>query len=176
MASRSVSADAGTAKNTALIAKATTDTTPKLRINLKTPDPRHLIAASGIGLTFWRPARNGYISSIHHSSTKTLNFHHCCRFSPCIFGQTMSRTSLYTNFRGKGCECGNTPLYTATQQQKASWRNGYAEDCKSLHPSSILGEASSSCFPDFMQSIRISVQATEIACGSPVPILLRRAV
>jgi hypothetical protein len=24
----------------------------------------------------------------------------------------------------------------------ASWRSGYAEDCKSLHPSSILGEAS----------------------------------
>ena len=27
---------------------------------------------------------------------------------------------------------------------EASWRSGYAEDCKSLHPSSILGEASSS--------------------------------
>ena len=25
---------------------------------------------------------------------------------------------------------------------EASWRSGYAEDCKSLHPSSILGEAS----------------------------------
>ena len=24
----------------------------------------------------------------------------------------------------------------------ASWRNGYAEDCKSLYPSSILGDAS----------------------------------
>jgi hypothetical protein len=24
----------------------------------------------------------------------------------------------------------------------ASWRNGYAEDCKSLHPGSIPGEAS----------------------------------
>ena len=28
----------------------------------------------------------------------------------------------------------------------ASWRNGYAEDCKSLHPGSIPGEASSSIF------------------------------
>jgi hypothetical protein len=30
----------------------------------------------------------------------------------------------------------------------ASWRNGYAEDCKSLYPSSILGDASKkkSCF------------------------------
>ncbi len=26
----------------------------------------------------------------------------------------------------------------------ASWRSGYAEDCKSLHPGSIPGEASSS--------------------------------
>ena len=25
---------------------------------------------------------------------------------------------------------------------KASWRSGYAEDCKSLHPGSIPGEAS----------------------------------
>ena len=31
-------------------------------------------------------------------------------------------------------------LYSA--RIKASWRSGYAEDCKSLHPSSILGEAS----------------------------------
>ena len=30
----------------------------------------------------------------------------------------------------------------------ATWRNGYAEDCKSLYPSSILGVASKkkSCF------------------------------
>ena len=30
----------------------------------------------------------------------------------------------------------------------ATWRNGYAEDCKSFHPSSILGVASKiySCF------------------------------
>ena len=33
----------------------------------------------------------------------------------------------------------------------ASWRSGYAEDCKSLHPGSIPGEASSALFivPDF---------------------------
>ena len=27
----------------------------------------------------------------------------------------------------------------------ATWRNGYAEDCKSLYPSSILGVASKKC-------------------------------
>jgi hypothetical protein len=30
----------------------------------------------------------------------------------------------------------------ATPSGKASWRSGYAEDCKSLHPGSIPGEAS----------------------------------
>jgi hypothetical protein len=29
-----------------------------------------------------------------------------------------------------------------TEPDKASWRSGYAEDCKSLHPGSIPGEAS----------------------------------
>ena len=28
------------------------------------------------------------------------------------------------------------------KRRKASWRSGYAEDCKSLHPGSIPGEAS----------------------------------
>ena len=37
---------------------------------------------------------------------------------------------------------GSTPLGTANKQLLASWRNGYAEDCKSLYPSSILGDAS----------------------------------
>ena len=32
--------------------------------------------------------------------------------------------------------------YNAAHAVEASWRSGYAEDCKSLHPSSILGEAS----------------------------------
>jgi hypothetical protein len=31
----------------------------------------------------------------------------------------------------------------AAQSGEASWRSGYAEDCKSLHPGSIPGEASS---------------------------------
>ena len=30
----------------------------------------------------------------------------------------------------------------ARRRRKASWRSGYAEDCKSLHPGSIPGEAS----------------------------------
>ncbi len=38
-----------------------------------------------------------------------------------------------------GRRCGALPW-------KASWRSGYAEDCKSLHPGSIPGEASK--FPD----------------------------
>jgi hypothetical protein len=29
-----------------------------------------------------------------------------------------------------------------TDSDEASWRSGYAEDCKSLHPGSIPGEAS----------------------------------
>ena len=29
-----------------------------------------------------------------------------------------------------------------TEDVGASWRSGYAEDCKSLHPGSIPGEAS----------------------------------
>ncbi len=32
---------------------------------------------------------------------------------------------------------------------KASWRSGYAEDCKSLHPGSIPGEASTHRHPGF---------------------------
>ena len=31
--------------------------------------------------------------------------------------------------------------------EMASWRNGYAEDCKSLHPGSIPGEASTLSSP-----------------------------
>ena len=31
---------------------------------------------------------------------------------------------------------------TGTRFRMASWRSGYAEDCKSLHPGSIPGEAS----------------------------------
>jgi protein-L-isoaspartate(D-aspartate) O-methyltransferase len=30
----------------------------------------------------------------------------------------------------------------AMASSSASWRSGYAEDCKSLHPGSIPGEAS----------------------------------
>ncbi len=34
------------------------------------------------------------------------------------------------------------PPATARDGSEASWRSGYAEDCKSLHPGSIPGEAS----------------------------------
>jgi hypothetical protein len=33
-------------------------------------------------------------------------------------------------------------LFALLYNVMASWRNGYAEDCKSLYPSSILGDAS----------------------------------
>ena len=33
-------------------------------------------------------------------------------------------------------------LIALIKDPTASWRNGYAEDCKSLYPSSILGDAS----------------------------------
>jgi hypothetical protein len=36
---------------------------------------------------------------------------------------------------GRGASLGLVPA-------EASWRNGYAEDCKSFHPGSIPGEAS----------------------------------
>ncbi len=46
--------------------------------------------------------------------------------------------------------CGRAPLVVSALslkrprpfRRKASWRSGYAEDCKSLHPGSIPGEAS----------------------------------
>ncbi len=34
---------------------------------------------------------------------------------------------------------------------EASWRSGYAEDCKSLHPGSIPGEASSNKSSIYLQ-------------------------
>ena len=34
------------------------------------------------------------------------------------------------------------PLNDLKEAVLATWRNGYAEDCKSFHPSSILGVAS----------------------------------
>ena len=36
-----------------------------------------------------------------------------------------------------------------TEDVGASWRSGYAEDCKSLHPGSIPGEAS--IYSSFLQ-------------------------
>jgi hypothetical protein len=37
---------------------------------------------------------------------------------------------------------GVPPRRTHIAAAEASWRSGYAEDCKSLHPGSIPGEAS----------------------------------
>lgn len=40
---------------------------------------------------------------------------------------------------------------------EASWRSGYAEDCKSLHPGSIPGEAS--ILPDQINPLHINAFA-----------------
>jgi hypothetical protein len=40
------------------------------------------------------------------------------------------------------CIGGESEMGRYARRISASWRSGYAEDCKSLHPSSILGEAS----------------------------------
>ena len=52
-------------------------------------------------------------------------------------------------FRAPACR-GRGPLLTVGRRRlsgEASWRSGYAEDCKSLHPGSIPGEASSRPHP-----------------------------
>ena len=55
--------------------------------------------------------------------------------------------------------------YKPGRSIKASWRNGYAEDCKSLYGGSIPSEASMrAILRDFTQSIQVSLQAMEIAC------------
>ena len=38
--------------------------------------------------------------------------------------------------------CYSRPAAARLRNGTASWRSGYAEDCKSLHPGSIPGEAS----------------------------------
>ncbi len=42
----------------------------------------------------------------------------------------------------RDCIAAHEPLSASMQMQEARWRSGDAEDCKSLHPSSILGRAS----------------------------------
>jgi hypothetical protein len=41
----------------------------------------------------------------------------------------------------------NARHHSLYSKRTASWRSGYAEDCKSLHPGSIPGEASN--FPRY---------------------------
>jgi hypothetical protein len=59
--------------------------------------------------------------------------------SPIIIprGWRLQRAPACGYRRPSGPRCGVLPW-------KASWRSGYAEDCKSLHPGSIPGEASKS--------------------------------
>ena len=42
--------------------------------------------------------------------------------------------------------CGTRAIEVPTAPYEASWRSGYAEDCKSLHPGSIPGEASKTAY------------------------------
>ena len=56
---------------------------------------------------------------------------------------------------------------------EASWRSGYAEDCKSLHPGSIPGEASTFDFRDafpssFDNPSSVNLLFTEAGEGDPV--------
>ena len=55
---------------------------------------------------------------------------------------------------------GRAPRGGATE---ASWRSGYAEDCKSLHPGSIPGEASIS----IISALEIAVRQVERFRTSP---------
>ena len=48
----------------------------------------------------------------------------------------------------------NARHHTLYSTRTASWRSGDAEDCKSLHPSSILGEASTFPLPDYERTVR----------------------
>jgi hypothetical protein len=58
---------------------------------------------------------------------------------------------------------------------EASWRSGYAEDCKSLHPGSIPGEASKFSSSSYLSSRYPRVYAadprTDLGSGLPVDIL-----
>ena len=50
-------------------------------------------------------------------------------------------------------------------RRKASWRSGYAEDCKSLHPGSIPGEAST---PNSFSAPDDGYRRRVVAAGSTV--------
>ena len=65
-------------------------------------------------------------------------------------------------------------------RRKASWRSGYAEDCKSLHPGSIPGEASRNLtFPHIAATLFRAHDglarraSTALACTPKVPRSLR---
>ena len=65
-------------------------------------------------------------------------------------------------------------------RRKASWRSGYAEDCKSLHPGSIPGEASNriigadhiALFPDLTRYLAPGLRWGQIFPGVREPIHL----
>ena len=54
--------------------------------------------------------------------------------------------------------------WSAVRSERASWRSGYAAVCKTVHPSSILGEASK--FFDSHDSIGAGTAAVHVA-GDP---------
>ncbi len=54
-----------------------------------------------------------------------------------------------------------------SREREASWRSGYAEDCKSLHPGSIPGEASN----DFRCR-----RAVSFVCDAPMSCASRRII
>ncbi len=61
----------------------------------------------------------------------------------------------------------------ATGPSEASWRSGDAEDCKSLHPGSIPGEASSLPYfqrspPNSSDPVSVNLSFTEAGDGVPV--------
>jgi hypothetical protein len=147
MASFSDSAKAGAANEPMLIAMATADTTPNLVISLKTPDPcnTHLQNRPSV---LGELNHDGYISSIHHSSTKTLNFADRMTFSPsyCFSATpTFAQSEAHIMFKHVACRGLPPQKHSSISRlaaNEASWRNGYAEDCKSLNGGSIPSEAS----------------------------------
>ena len=53
-----------------------------------------------------------------------------------------------------------------TRAGEASWRSGYAEDCKSLHPGSIPGEASKANVLLSVTLLRRSLKAARDSGGA----------
>src|SRR5208283_882296 len=75
--------------------------------------------------------------------------------------------------RGAAC-CYRRPAHDAFASPgvEASWRSGYAEDCKSLHPGSIPGEASNSPQCEFLPIVKL-VSCWRRRGGALVPAIPR---